>query len=377
MSTQYNDVSKENEALTIIKDDEIDLIALTKTIWNGRKTIYYSVGICVFIGLLIAFLSKPKYEAYATLLPSEEKDMMGQLGGLGALAGMAGVDIGSMMGGQASGIPAEIYPTVVESYPFRKEMVHQKFNFEGYEEPISIYEYSLADTIVTFGDKLLKYTIKLPWTIKEAITGEEEAIESPDYGVLSLSEEELKVMSSVQEVLLIEVDKKTGLINVSAEAGEPVFVAQFVQKAIQLLQDYVVEHKTEQVRQNLEFIRERYFEKEHDYLKAREAYFAYKDKHRNMVTERINIEFEQLKDEFEITGSLYKSLATQLEQAKITVREETPVFTVIEPVKVPLVKSWPKKKIILILCFFLGGVIGLIVIFGKLVWSGVKSSFRM
>lgn len=375
MSTQYNDVSKENEALTIIKDDEIDLIALTKTIWNGRKTIYYSVGVCVFIGLLIAFFSKPKYEAYATLLPSEEKDMMGQLGGLGALAGMAGVDIGSMMGGQASGIPAEIYPSVVESYPFKKELVHQKFHFEAFQEPVSIYEYALQDTVETTGDKILKYTIKLPWTIKEAIQGEKEVLTLPEYGVLNLSEEELIALGSIEEVLVIDVDKKTGLINVSAEAGEPVFVAQFVQKAIDLLQNYVIEYKTKQARQNLEFIQERYLEKEKEYLTAREAFFEYKDKHRNMVSERISIEYEQFKDEFEITGSIYKSLASQLEQAKITVKEETPVFTVIEPVKVPIEISWPKKKIILIVSVFLGVFIGIGIIFGKLVFSSVKKSF--
>lgn len=60
------------EARPIIKDDEIDLIALIKTIWDGRKTIYYSVGVCVFIGLLIAFLSPAKYTASATLLPSTQ-----------------------------------------------------------------------------------------------------------------------------------------------------------------------------------------------------------------------------------------------------------------------------------------------------------------
>ncbi|WP_439185249.1 Wzz/FepE/Etk N-terminal domain-containing protein [Carboxylicivirga taeanensis] len=374
MSTQNNNASKEHEALSIIKDDEIDLVALAKTIWNGRKTIYYSVAVCVFIGLLVAFLSKPKYEAYATLLPSEEKDMMGKLGGLGALAGMAGVDIGSMMGGPASGIPAEIYPSVVESYPFKKELVHQKFHFEAFQEPVSIYEYALLDTVESTGDKVLKYTIKLPWTIKKAIQGEKEAATIPDYGVLHLSKEELFALSFVQDLILIEVDKKTGLINVSAEAGEPVFVAQFVQKAIDLLQNYVIDYKTKQARQNLEFIQERYFEKEKEYLSAREAFFQYKDKHRNMVSERINIEYEQLKDEYEITGSIYKSLSTQLEQAKIKIKEETPVFTVIEPAKVPVDKSWPKKSIILVVSVFLGGFIGLGLIFGKLVWVSFRGN---
>ena len=237
-----------NDKLQIIKDDEIDLIALIKTIWNGRKTIYYSVGIAVFIGLIIAFTSPAKYQAYCTLIPSEEKK--GGMGNLGTLAGMAGINLGAMMG-QSSGLPAEIYPQVVNSYPFKKEMVHQKFHFEEYAEPISLYEYAVADTIESFGSKVIKYTIRLPWTIKDALTGsDDKEIEAPDYGVLNLSEEELIVMGTVEEVILIEVDEKTGLINVSAEVGEPVLVAQVVQKAVELLQNYVIRYKTKQARDN-------------------------------------------------------------------------------------------------------------------------------
>jgi LPS O-antigen subunit length determinant protein (WzzB/FepE family) len=123
----------------IIQDDEIDLIALVKTIWNGRKTIYYSVGVAVLLGLIIAFASPKKYTASATLLPSAE-NAENRLGGLGALAGMAGFNLNSMFG-QTTGIPAEIYPKVVSSFPFQEELVHQKFNFEDYDHPVSIYDY--------------------------------------------------------------------------------------------------------------------------------------------------------------------------------------------------------------------------------------------
>ena len=36
----------------VIKNDEIDLIALVKTIWAGRKIIIYSVVVCAFIVLV-------------------------------------------------------------------------------------------------------------------------------------------------------------------------------------------------------------------------------------------------------------------------------------------------------------------------------------
>jgi len=42
-----SEVLKEDDAVIppIIRGDKIDLIALTKALWNGRKTIYYSIGV--------------------------------------------------------------------------------------------------------------------------------------------------------------------------------------------------------------------------------------------------------------------------------------------------------------------------------------------
>ncbi|MGQ1787817.1 Wzz/FepE/Etk N-terminal domain-containing protein [Saccharicrinis sp. GN24d3] len=360
----------------IIKDDEIDLIALIKTIWEGRKTIYYSVGVCVFIGLLIAFLSPAKYTASATLLPSSEK-MSNNLGGLGALAGMAGVNLSSMMG-QSEGIPTEIYPQVINSYPFLNEFVHEKFHFEDYAEPISIYDYVVADTIPTLGSQIVKYTIGLPWTLKDAILSSKDELEKDiiEYGVLNLSEEEIIALDVVFELLEVDVDDKTGLVKVSVEVDEPLLAAQYVQNAVKLLQDYVIEYKTQQVRENLKFVQERYVEKKEEYEHAQMEYFNYKDAHRNIVSERMDPEFQRLNDVYDIASTVYKSLAQQLEQAKISVKEETPVFTVLEPAKVPFEKSSPNTKIILVLSVFLGGFIGFGIIFGKILWNNIKKYFN-
>lgn len=355
----------------IIKDDEIDLVALVKTIWAGRKTIYYSMGIALLIGIVIAFTSPAKYSASTTLLPSAEKKSS-NLGGLGALAGMAGINLGAMMG-DASGIPAEIYPQVMESYPFLNELVHQKFNFEKYEAPISYYDYQMADTIPTVGGNIMKYTLGLPWTIKNAIFGEknkDEALLKKEYGVLELTEDEEDIFKSLQDKLSVEVDKKSGLISVKATTEEPVFAAQLVQKAIELLQQYVIDYKTQQTRQNLLFVEESYNEKKAEYENAQRAFFTYKDRHRNIVSERVDVEYQQLSDTYDMASTVFKGLAQQLEQAKIAVKEETPAFTVLEPAKVPLEKSSPKKKLIAIVSVFLGGFIGLGVIFGRLVWEG-------
>lgn len=361
----------------IIKDDEIDLIALVKTIWAGRKTIFYAVGVCVFIGLVYAFASPAKYTASATLLPSAEKKG-GSMGNLGALAGIAGINLGSMMG-ESSGIPAEIYPQVVNCYPFLNEFIHQKFNFEKYRQPISIYDYVLADTVASFGSKIAKYTIRLPWTLKNAIfsrTKVEMDTVAVDYGVLNITKEHAQVLGSVKDKFVIDVDKKTNLVTITVELKEPVLAAQYVQKGVMLLQQYIINYKTQQVRENLNFVQQRFDENKKEYEEAQMKFFDYKDNHRNIVSERVNLEYQNLSDAYDIASTVYKGLAQQLEQAKIAVKEETPVFTVLEPAKVPEEKSAPKKKIILMVSVFLGGFIGLGWIFGRLVWVSFRKSLK-
>ncbi|GAF02027.1 Wzz/FepE/Etk N-terminal domain-containing protein [Saccharicrinis fermentans] len=371
-----NQDSKEEKKHQIIKDDEIDLIALIKTIWDGRKTIYYSVAVCVFIGLLIAFLSPAKYTASATLLPSSNKQGS-NLGGLSALAGMAGVNLNSMMG-QSEGIPPEIYPEIVNSYPFLNEFIHEKFHFEKYAEPISIYDYVMADTIPSIGAKIAQYTIRLPWTMKDAFSSgkeEDERFNSVDYGVLNLTEEKQNALSVVFQLFEIDVDAKTGLVRISMEEREPILVTQYVQKCIELLQKYIINYKTQQVRENLDFVQARFDEKKAAYEEAQRNYFNYKDSHRNAVSERVDMEFQRLSDAYDMASTVYKSLAQQLEQAKIAVKEETPVFTILEPAKVPMEKSAPNKKLILIVSVFLGGFIGLGIILGKIVWGNLITNF--
>ncbi len=356
--------TEENQSeVSILKDGEIDLIALVKTFWAGRKTILYSVGVCVCISLLIIVFSPVKYTASAMLLPSSE-NKSSSIGSLGALAGMAGINLGSMLG-QSEGIPIAIYPQIVNSYPFLNEFIHEKFHFEDYERPVSIYDYVGADTIPSFGSKIAKYTIMLPWTLKNAIFSDKDELNEldvQDYGVLNIDAEEMAALRSMMDVFKIEIDKETDLVYISVEVEEPVLAAQYVQKALELLQKYIIEYKTRQVRENLDFVQDRYDEKKLEYEQIQMAFFEYKDTHRNIISERIDPELQRLSDAYDIATTVYKGLAQQLEQAKIAVKEETPVFTVLEPAKVPDKKSSPKIMLTLIIWIFMGGLGGMLII---------------
>ncbi len=360
----------------IIRDDEIDLIQLARTLWNQRKVVLYTTLVAVAIGLMVALLSPVKYSASATLLPQTESKS--NLGNLGGLASLAGINLGAMMG-DATGIQPDLYPRIVNSYPFLNELVHQTFNFEEEPLPVTLYEKRLADSIPGIGSTIVKYTVRLPWTLKNALAGKKmpvaKSLIPTDIEVKTLSEEEMGVIEETAGAINVKVDSNTGLVNIIAEMEEPLLTAQVTQKTVELLQKYIINYKTKQVRDNLEFIDARYREKKTEFEAAQRAFFDYRDRHRNMVTDRADARFQELSDAYALAAEVYKSLAQQREQAEISVKKETPAFSVIEPVKVPLEKSAPRRSLILIISTFLGGFLGVMLVFAKMMWGKLKEAW--
>ncbi len=74
---------------------------------------------------------------------------------------------------------------------------------------------------------------------------------------------------------------------------------------------------------------------------------------------------EMLQDEYNLVYGVYLELAKQLEAQYIQVTEDTPVFTVLKPVTIPLEKSKPKRFLILFVWTILGGVLGIALVFSK------------
>jgi uncharacterized protein involved in exopolysaccharide biosynthesis len=64
----------------------------------------------------------------------------------------------------------------------------------------------------------------------------------------------------------------------------------------------------------------------------------------------------ELQSNYDLILGVYNELAKQVEQAKLQVSKNTPVFSVIDPISIPSEKSGPGKIIILIGFVFLGVV---------------------
>ena len=119
-------------------DDEIDLIALAKTLWKGRKLVIFTTVAGIFLGFVFALFSPKEFTASTTLVP-QLSNSKSKLSGLSSLAAMAGFNLDLNL--ETSELSPYIYPQIVQSVPFQLELMETPFRFADVEQPVSLYQY--------------------------------------------------------------------------------------------------------------------------------------------------------------------------------------------------------------------------------------------
>ena len=121
----------------IPQDEEIDLVEVIRKLWKNRKLIIKITVVFMVIGVLVALFSPKEYSAGCTMVPQVGDKKAS--GGLSGLASMVGINLGSMGGGEV--LAPTIYPKILASVPFKKELMATPLKFEEYEQPITLFDY--------------------------------------------------------------------------------------------------------------------------------------------------------------------------------------------------------------------------------------------
>lgn len=355
---------KENKTDTKrTEDDEIDLIALAKTIWYSRKFIIKTLVVFVILGLAVALLTPKEYTASSTMVP-QLSDSGSKLGGLSSLAAMAGFNLN--MNSAPTDLSPYVYPQIVQSVPFQLEMMNTAFHFTDVDHPVTLFEYYMEYYKPGFFGTIKKYTIGLPGVIIKAIKGKPKEISSSSSGegAIRLNVDQDKIRQIVAANVTLETNDKEGYVTLKSTFGEAPLAAEIAQKAQVLLQQYITEFKIEKAAAQLDFIRQRYEEKKAEFEKAQAALASFRDRNKNVTSALARTQEERLQSDYQLAFEVYSELAQQLEQAQIKVKEDTPVFSIIKPVVVPIEDN-NSGMMTLVIWTFLGGVIAIGWVFGK------------
>ena len=340
------------------QEEEIDLVEVVRKLWKNRKLILKITVVFMVLGVLVALFSPKEYTAGCTMVPQSGDKKVG--GNLSGLASMVGINLGGASGGEV--LSPTIYPKIVASIPFKKDLMVTPLKFEGYAQPITLLDYYTKDEYQKFslGHAIVKYTVGLPGVIMSAIRGEDTTRISAGKGsaIQSLSKDEKKMAEMLNKMISLNVNDKDGYVQLSASLGEPLAVAQLAERAQELLQTYITDFKIEKVKSNLTFVEQQYDAAKKRYEKMQDSLARFRDANKSFSSAVAKTQEEALTNEYNLAYSVYSELAKQMEQAKIAVNETTPIRTIVEPVVVPMERSKPKRGLICVLFTFLGGFAG-------------------
>ena len=340
---------------------EIDLVELMQRMWVNRWFVVKTAALFAVLGLLVALFSERVYRASCEVVPQTSASLSSS--GVSSLAALAGINLGQAQ--SAETLSPSVYANILSSTTFRKELMQTPLNFNEISHPVSFFDYYTAKEYNSgIGSYIFKYTVGLPSTILEAIRGEKS---EPDYGTMiggkpeieTISKAEYEAMRQLDESVGITIDDKRGYVTITASMPEALAAAQMAQATFELLERYITEFKIEKVQSNLDFVQERFDEAKRSFEDVQMRRAKLRDANMNIVRHTARTEMELLDAEYALAQNIYTSLAQQLEQAKISVKETMPVFTVIKPVTVPYKKSKPQRAMIIFAFTFLGAVVGM------------------
>tara|TARA_Y100000994_G_scaffold135469_1_gene110965 strand:- start:488 stop:1489 length:1002 start_codon:yes stop_codon:yes gene_type:complete len=326
--------------------DEIDLIEIAKTIWNGKKLIAILSSFFVLIGVLIALLSPVIFTSSTTFIPSSQEGTSGS--NLSGVASLVGINLGAMSSGNE--IPSAMYPQISESVEFKRLMLDE---FIDEKKQITMKNY-LSDY----------YNID----DNSKFNNSNESF---------VSEFENKLFNLLEnKIFAISVNQKDRFVTISANMPESEYAAYAAINARNILQKIIINNKIKGAKQNLEFSEEQLKSKriEFDEIQNKLGYFN--DSNLNIVTSSIINERNKLEAEFQIINAVIVELSKQVEQNKLQVSKDTPVFSIIKEATMPVLKSSPKRTQMVLIFGALGFILSIVYVLLKGHLSNIINEIR-
>jgi uncharacterized protein involved in exopolysaccharide biosynthesis len=358
-----------SDQLRTIEEDEIDLIELLKKVWSSKRFIVRWTGYFIVIGLVVALLSPKEFTASSTFIPQTSESKTG--GSLSGLASLAGISLGgATTGGE---IPPTLYPQILNSVPVKRSILSIEVPLDQTSVSYSAYLLEKPTPILSL---VKKYTIGLPGVILGAIRGTEASIGTSSNPMI-VTQEEKGLFETLEAQIALSVNEKEGFVELSVTTDDATVAAVLTSKVKEILQQQIIDYKIQHGKEYLNFTQKQYNEKQKEYFALQDEVARAKDQNKNIISERYQNQFKQKEGELLIAQSVYQELAKQLEQAKLQVAKDTPIFSTIKPVTIPTERSAPKRSLILVIWAFLGFVVSVGVVLVKEpvlnIWKEINS----
>jgi len=330
---------------------------------SNKKLIIRATIIATIFGFFFAITGQKEYQVETSLLPTLS-DVTGNANDLlKTFGGLAGINLNL---GQDRLLSPDLYPQIVHSTPFMLEILESNVEFIKYDTTATVFDFFTEIKKKSPLNFMTEYTVELPFFILSLFRKDESGYlkddEKSSDNIIIMDRRHEKLISSLKERILVYVDDESGVITLYIEFPDPKAATEISILVIKNLTEYVINYKTEQLNEELNFIERRLEEAQNEFQAAQYKLAKFEDENLNLSTALASSRKRELESNYNLKFGLYNTLSQQFEQAKIQKQRRTPIFQVIEPVKYPLKKSKPRRILMVIGFFMMGSILSVIYI---------------
>ena len=284
---------------------------------NGKTLLGLPIITTILMGIYVFWIADPIYTSVAKVLPISEKGSSSN--GFSGMAAQLGISIPLSMGGT---VPwDEIYPEIVQSSNLLATILPKIFFTKKYGS-----------------QSLLKILIE-------------------EHNLSSFPQRERtnRAIAEFQKMINISKDRLSPVVTIAVETFEPLFSAALLENLIEKSGQIQSQLKTNRVRQKRLFIEERLFEVSTEVKKMEKALREFREFNRNLSSSpTLEMRVQEMGRERDLQNSLYVSLKTQHEKAKIDEVERDDMIQKIDGPNVPAKLTRPRRGLRIILALFFG-----------------------
>jgi hypothetical protein len=318
------------------EEDQIDIIALLKTLWNEKKLIVKTTILFFVIGCVVALTSPVIYMSHTTFV-SQSYDSSSS--GIGSLASsITGLNFRNSETNDSYVSPA-LYTKITQSEEFSIILLNEVLVLPN-EDRISIKNYILGNS----------NNVKLN-NIKEI--NKLKIFE--DYNFISA--EDNLLIREFQSKFSVEINNKEGFIKVTAHDKDAFVSSQIVKLITQNLQSRIISLRTNKIKEQLDYTKRQYDIQKEIFEMSQNNLAEFKDSNKNISTAVFMSDLQKLQAENQLQQSILMKFANEFNINKIKLNKNTPIFSVLDEVSVPYERSKPNRKQIVLMFTFLGFLI--------------------
>ena len=357
------------------------LNAVKNSYANRKKWLKVCLLFFIFLGFLASFTTNNEYQGNVVVLPelgsSSTPSLSANIAGLSSLLGV------TSSGSQTGGFGPDLYQEIIESQPFLSELVTTKFaGITKTKDSITLLSYFKEGEHRNVVSASFAFVKEIPDNIQALFTRSSSlaSVNEIDFikkeitpallranevpPIVQIDGAKMNVMNIVKNRVKIEMKGRE--ITISVKMPEPILSAEVCKLVLEKLIEYVSTYKTAKQRDNLAFLQQTKAEAELKYKQAQQNVAGFKDNSMGVIFQSVQTREQVLQNEMNLAFSVYNQFAMQVEQAKIELKKESPIFSTLNPIEIPSSKSEPIVWKIVFKYFSIGIIMCLMILIADL-----------